>query len=70
MSDTPRTDRTDLYDYQTAIDFARELERENNTLRTALTNLRTAFDNAADSEHLMDLCKNIFDTTEILNTQP
>ena len=38
MSDTPRTDRTDLYDYQTAVDFARELERENNALRADCRN--------------------------------
>ncbi len=28
MSDTPRTDETDMYDYFTAVDFGRMLERE------------------------------------------
>ena len=28
MSDTPRTDAADLYDYQTAVEVCGELERE------------------------------------------
>jgi len=43
MSDTPRTDTTDLYDYQTAVDFSRSLERENTELRECLIAMLSNF---------------------------
>lgn len=57
ISDTPRTDEADMYDYVTAVDFGRMLERELNAAKAELAVLKAKFKAAFEMPHdLNGLC--------------
>ena len=62
MSDTPRTDAADLYDYQTAVEVCGELERElANAMAERDSETRWADKYAAESYRLEMICQSAHD---------
>ena len=62
MSDTPRTDAADLYDYQTAVEVCGELERElANAIAERDSETRWADKYAAESYRLEMICQSAHD---------
>ena len=62
MSDTPRTDAADLYDYQTAVEVCGELERElANAIAERDSETRWADKYAAESHRLEMICQSAHD---------